>query len=327
MDGVADLFSRHSQRLALVASIALVALMGLLIANTAIFYIEDTRSTAVSAPREPAAGVPRAPAVRSSFDIAALSLFGKVQQAAPTETVVDAPETKLNLELQGVFIADNADASTAIVAEGAKDGKLYEVGKSLPGNAVLKGVFHDHILLQRGARVEKLKFSDAAFRTPTPASGAPTASAPRVPRVTPARDMRRNTPSNSAERLRSVNERREARRREMAAARAGSTSIRNYIDGQRERISTDPTTLLTELGVSAVSGGATQGYRVGANVSHPALRNTGLRQDDVILSVNGTPVGDVTRDSAIIEQVLAVKKARVQIQRGKSKFFITVPVP
>ena len=327
MDGVADLLLRHSQRLALVASIALVALMGLLIANTAIFFIEDTRSAAVSAPRDGSTSVTRPAAVRPTFDIAALKLFGEAQQAAPTETVVDAPDTKLNLELQGVFIADDANASTAIVAEGAKDGKLYEVGKKLPGNAVLEGVFNDHILLRRGARIEKLKFSDAAFRSPTPVSASST-SGPRAPRSATSPGLANShADRRPAERLKDVKERMEARRKELAAARAGTPSIRRYLDERKSRISDDPNALLNELGVSAVSEGSTQGYRVGANVSHPALRNTGLRQDDVILSVNGTPVGDVSRDSAIVEQVLAAKKARVQIQRGKSKFFITVPVP
>lgn len=321
MDGVADLFLRHSQRLALAASIALVALMGLLIANTAIFFVEDTRSAAVSAPRA-APGTSPSGASTPVVDIAGMNLFGKVQVAAP-QKVVDAPETKLNLELQGVFIADDASASTAIVAEGAKDGKLYDVGKTLPGNAVLEGVFHDHILLRRGARIEKLKFSDADFRTATPVAR----SAPRTGNVPRARATPGMAGSGNADQRRSIEDRLDARRRELAASRTGNASLRSYIDTQKERISTDAEGMLGELGVTPVAEGSTRGYRVGSDISHPALRNTGLRQGDIVLSVNGTPVGNINEDSAIVEQVLSARKARVQIQRGKSKFFITVPIP
>ena len=318
MDGVADLFSRHSQRLALVVAIALVALMGLLIANTTTFLIEDSRSAAVSAPRSG----PDATLARSAptIDIGAMSLFGQIE-AGPVKTLVDAPETKLNLELQGVFIANDAAASTAIVAEGAKDGKLYDIGKSLPGNAVLEGVFHDHILLRRGARIEKLKFSDAAFRTATSASATRAGNVPRA-RTSPGMEG----VDDSTGQRRSIDDRLDTRRRGLARSRSGRPSLRNVIDEQRQRIRSDPKGMLGELGVTPVGEGSAQGYRVGSEITHPALRNTGLRRGDIVLSVNGTPIGNINQDSAIVDQVLVSRKARVQIQRGKSKFFITVPV-
>ena len=45
-----------------------------------------------------------------------LNLFGEVTRAA-SPSLQEAPETRLNLELQGVFISEDPTASSAIIAE------------------------------------------------------------------------------------------------------------------------------------------------------------------------------------------------------------------
>ncbi|MFT5920342.1 MAG: general secretion pathway protein C, partial [Granulosicoccus sp.] len=52
----------------------------------------------------------------------------------------------------------------------------------------------------------------------------------------------------------------------------------------------------------------------------------GLKQGDVILRVNGKPVGNVANDKALISQVVASERARVEVQRGTRKFVVTVPI-
>ena len=47
----------------------------------------------------------------------------------------------------------------------------------------------------------------------------------------------------------------------------------------------------------------------------------------MILSVNGTPVGDVRSDSALIDQAMEQRRVRVEIQRDDRRFFLTVPIP
>ena len=131
---------------------------------------------------------------------------------------------------------------------------------------------------------------------------------------------------DSTDQRRSIENRLDMRRRGLARSRSGRPSLRNVIDEQKQRISSDPKGMLGELGVTPVDEGTAQGYRVGSEITHPALRNTGLRRGDIVLSVNGTPVGNINQDSDIVDQVLVSRKARIQIQRGKSKFFITVPV-
>ena len=64
--------------------------------------------------------------------------------------MVAAPETRLNLELQGVFTNNNPDLSSAIIAERGKNGELFAIGDRVPGNALLHAVEQDHVLIKRG---------------------------------------------------------------------------------------------------------------------------------------------------------------------------------
>ncbi|MDZ7669180.1 MAG: PDZ domain-containing protein [Gammaproteobacteria bacterium] len=80
---------------------------------------------------------------------------------------------------------------------------------------------------------------------------------------------------------------------------------------------------MEELGVSAVSEGAAEGYRIGDLAQSPYLSQTGLQPGDVILSVNGRPVGDLDQDRLELANVLAEGSARLEVQRGTRRFFVT----
>ena len=49
----------------------------------------------------------------------------------------------------------------------------------------------------------------------------------------------------------------------------------------------------------------------------------GLQSGDVILSVNGRPVGDIQQDQLEIANIMAQGSARIEVQRGSRRFFIT----
>ena len=81
--------------------------------------------------------------------IARWSLFGKEGQKAVAKQVVkedvNAPKTRLNLELQGVFVAPVEENSTAMIAESRRDSKLYHIGDKVPGNVSLAAVHPDRV--------------------------------------------------------------------------------------------------------------------------------------------------------------------------------------
>lgn len=326
MDAVADIFATHARKLATAASIALVILMTLSIANAVLFFVENLSDAAIAP--EPVR-VSSRPAARPTIDIAGLDLFGTVESVAVEQEVVDAPETKLNLELQGVFTADDPEQSTAIVAERNKTGELFRIGDRLPGNAILDAVFNDHILIKRGSRVEKLMFADASLRqqfTAGSQQSAPSGNR-RVTAVPPASGAGDSRLENIRERI--AERRREAAERFEASGGqgAGQVSAGERMRQYRERARNNPQAVLSELGVSAVSSGESKGYRIDGSVPGAALQQTGLRQGDVILSVNGRPVGNVTSDQALIDQAMSAGRVRVEVQRGERRFFLTVPVP
>ena len=92
-------------------------------------------------------------------------LFGEYQAVATpqNDAPTDAPETRLRLELLGVFQSPIPELSTAIIAEKGKEGELYHVGDSIPGNASLEEVYADRVILRRAGRLEALRWSEAAL--------------------------------------------------------------------------------------------------------------------------------------------------------------------
>ena len=267
-------------------------------------YTQDTPGTA-SAPRKV-----------KSVDLASLKLFGQVR-ATQAPAVVDAPETKLNLELQGVFLAEDEKSSTAIVAEKNKTGELFHIGDKLPGNAILSEIFQNHILLRRGTRVEKLMF---------PASNLKASIFRPSNSTTPAR---LNT---SSRKLQQVRERIAQRKQNLSEGPqvqpiAPGSSLRKYISTNAEKIRQNPEALLAELGISPIASGEARGYKVGGSIPQSTLMQAGLQPGDIILSVNGKPVGNAMNDSALVQQAMASKRVRVEVQRDTRRFFLTVPIP
>jgi len=287
--------------------------IGLSLANGILFALEhwdDKAPVSIVAPAGNAVESPRKPA----SSIAKLNLFGDVQQSNVV-VAAEAPETRLNLELQGVFIATVTADSTAIVAERGKDGELFSIGDRLPGNAVLEAVLNDHILLKRGGQIEKLMFSDSNIRQQFSANET----------ASPEPTVEFNNP---ASRLSQIRQRIADRQRtpRTAVAQPGA-NLKNFVNEYRDRLESDPAGLLSELGVSAVSEGEASGYRISDELPSQKMLQAGLQEGDMILSVNGTPVGDVRSDSALIDQAMEQRRVRVEIQRDDRRFFLTVPIP
>ncbi len=308
LNDILQLFNSHSRKFAMGISVLLIVLMSLSVANTVLFVMETTNPPGAT----PIRAVNSLVAVVPTYKVSNLELFGKTEEAGTVPEAIDAPETKLNLELQGVFIAEDAKYSTAIVAEKNKSGELVQIGDRLPGNATLAAVFMDHVLIRRGSRMEKLMFSDSPFRVTT--------------KVKNNRSQRASSGLSSSKRSDLESIRQRIRNRAETPVTRKDPSFRSSLLRYQERLQANPISTLNEVGITPVSSGESKGYRVGDN-AQAIIKQAGLQAGDVILSVNGRPVGVAANDSALMQQVMASSRVRVEVQRGTRRFFLTVPVP
>jgi general secretion pathway protein C len=287
LDNVLQLLNDHSRKVATATSILLIVLMSLTVANTALFFMETMNSPGILPDSTP---TNTRVITQPTFKVSNLELFGRLEEVNIVPQAIDAPETKLNLELQGIFISGDAKFSTAIVAEKNKTGELFAIGDKLPGNATLAAVLEDHVLIRRGTRMEKLLFSDSKFQF---VSDGPA----------------ENTSSPSGGGISNNN-----------------STNNNTLAQYQEKLHNDLHGTLSQAGITPVSIGESNGYKVGADVQ-ATVRQAGLQPGDMILSINGNPVGVASNDSALMAQVMASSRVRVEVQRGTRRFFLTVPVP
>lgn len=274
-------------------------------------------------------------------EIAAAELFGRPTAGGPAaEQAVDAPETRLQLELHGVFLAEENAASSAIVAERNRDGKLYVVGDRMPGSAELVSVLDDRIVLRRAGALETLRFpKEGAGRGFSVVStggrsageadvlGADDGEFSALPDGRSLADLAGDEAGTFE-----GTDGGGAFGAEEAGAAAGNRSgggrggIGQALDTLQRQLEEDPAGTLANYGVEPVEAGGGSGYRIGSNVPAAALARVGLKEGDVVLSVNGRPVGDIQQDRAQLQEIADQGSARLEIQRGDRRFFVTTRI-
>ncbi|MBK1691685.1 type II secretion system protein GspC, partial [Ectothiorhodospira mobilis] len=90
--------------------------------------------------------------------VAGLHLFGRAPREGAARAVpVEAPETRLRLELKGVVALQTPDGGAALIAGEGEDERHYRVGDDLPGGATLEQILPDRVILSRDGRFEMLR--------------------------------------------------------------------------------------------------------------------------------------------------------------------------
>ena len=295
-------------RLALPARWLLVAGIAYTLATTVLYFLSPpvTDPTSGQPTRSPAATRP-APDLNA---IVASNLFGTAGETAAQQPAEEpAVVTRLPLELLGAIVADDPDSSVAIISQRGRQGERYRIGEEVPGNATLVEVHRDHVVLRRAGTRETLHFPEPgeslAARTvfePADAGMDDTFADMEMMQQYEAQ----NPDTGSADQM-----------------DVEDPTIQDLVDEYRSELEENPESALDELGVSPVSEGAAEGYRIGDLAHSPYLSQTGLQPGDVILSVNGRPVGDLSQDRLELGNVLAQGSARLEVQRGNRRFFVT----
>jgi general secretion pathway protein C len=112
-------------------------------------------------------------------DTGRLAGFSIFRAVAAKETgsanTANAPDTSLQLRLDGVFASSDRQRSGAIISEQNQGvGKLYVPGQSVPGGATLETVFPDRVVLSLNGSTEVLRFikTNLLGGDPPPAAAA-----------------------------------------------------------------------------------------------------------------------------------------------------------
>ncbi len=286
--------------------------MAYTLASTLMFVAAPPETAALQTPLPEARA---ANATRSDADIANIldaNLFGVARpnaagQATASENLV---ETRLPLVLHGVFVAENPAESTAILARKGSPEVLYHIGDRVPGNATLVAVHLDHVLLERGRSRERLAFPETGAQLAKPSTAQQNLASPEATRG-------EGTPNSLAPHRGRLPRPRSIRPK---VANPAPAQVAQHYQAQ---LRNEPVKTLDELGLSPLPGDEPAGYRLDRLARSPYLRQTGLQPGDVILSINGQPVGDVERDRLEIDNVFAQGAARLEVRRGQRHFFIT----
>lgn len=282
--------TRVTKSAPLLVSLGLIALIAWVVADLVWQFTVPRESTTAGAQQV------KQPSVGSGIPETAKTLFGTWDERAMDAGEViarDTVETKLPLTLVGVFVSDVPSASAAIISSGRGEGEYYSVGDRVPGNAVLDSVDGSGVILRRGARLERLSFADS--------SGGSGIVVPSIQATS------HNLDSSLVQ---------------APGGEADVPSLGQKIEEYRTLADENPRQALSALGLQQVSGEEAKGYRVGDLPDNQWVRQTGLQDGDVLLSVNGRRIGDPDLDRLEIDNFFAEGQVRLEIQRGERRFFV-----
>tara|TARA_B100000900_G_scaffold264384_1_gene225542 strand:+ start:1595 stop:2491 length:897 start_codon:yes stop_codon:yes gene_type:complete len=231
--------------------------------------------------------------------LANLHLFGRPTRegGAVPRSVANAQATRLPLELKAVFAASENAFSAAIIGQRGQRARLYTVGESVPGNAVLAEVYPQQVLLRRAGQLESLAFPESTYK----ASSKSATQVAENPAVT-APNNSPNLPSRASVKSR----------------------VAESADTLTQQIAADPQAAIGELGLTADSSG---GYKVGDVANSPYFQSSGLKRGDIIFSINGSPMSNVKNDKVLLAEIMSSGRARLEVMRNNQRFVITASIP
>lgn len=219
---------------------------------------------------------------------AARGLFGTPQgggESASQTAVPEGPvrETRLNLTLKGVLGGGGEQGRWAIIAASGGEEKAYGVGDRVPGNATIVRIEARRVLLRRNGVTEALKMPEAeaitAFEGGGSTAGAGTAG--------------------GGDGIRKVEEHHRVTSRE-------------YVNRQLQDL---PNLLRQAKAVPHKVDGEHRGFKIVNIQPGSVYEELGLREGDVIQSVNGRDIRSPDQAMEAYKELRSNSSFRVQVQR------------
>jgi type II secretion system protein C len=105
-------------------------------------------------------------------------LFGKPAAAVSRAQVTEAPKTRLNYKLRGIYYSTVGRLASAIVEIKANHSQYYRLDDELAENITVAAIERDHILINRYGKIERLNLEKPIIsRTGQPANNRNTNTA------------------------------------------------------------------------------------------------------------------------------------------------------
>lgn len=210
--------------------------------------------------------------------IAQYHLFGEAERTENKPEAMEAPETRLNLKLLGLFATDD-ERGFAIIQSGGRTEEVYTVGDPISGGATLKQVLNDRVILERDGQLEALKLP--AERPPLvdfgpgdDVGGRPLASTP------------------------------------------DESSAQSLVEF-REQAIRDPSRIGEILDIEPVEeGGQFQGFRLTPRVQDPLFEQVGLMPGDVVTEVNGVTLSSPQQGMLALRKLVNARELDIVVMRG-----------
>lgn len=233
--------------------------------------------------------IQRMPPAPSIDSLLQRDLFGQTSGSRAASTRTPATPTRLPLTLKAVFVSTNATQSTAIISQRGNSGKIYSVGDVLPGSATLAEIEATRVILMRSGAREELTFK-SDFKAKEAIQAVTVAQPPAA----------QNRPAGP-----------------------GSTNS-SALQQLNAELAQNPDATLQKMGISRRSEG---GYRIGNTTNQPFLAQSGLQPGDVVLSVNGRPLGDINVDRMALTNLADAGSVSVELLRNGQTLTITTRIP
>ncbi|NTV12444.1 MAG: PDZ domain-containing protein [Desulfobulbaceae bacterium] len=217
-----------------------------------------------------------------------IALFGLATGNQPlpgSPSSATPPPSTLGLVLKGIVAVRPMRRALAVIAEraGATE-QLYGQGEELPGNAVIREIHPDKVIISRGGVLETLLLDGLKNQATN------MKAAPAISRATSA--------GNNVK------------------PRGDGTNWQITQDYWQEKLADIPG-LAREVGVEVYKENDQQkGFRLVAVQNGKLLTELGLQTGDVLLSVNGRAMNSVQEGLAAYQQVKSGGQVTIEINRG-----------
>lgn len=183
------LLSRLPQLLALLLAILMLASL----AWQGWQFFQSEQSSEVTATARGATQSAETSTNQAPIDLPGIDLFGKPGAQATTElqSTENLPETNLRLYLRGVLAGDDETEASALIEGSDSKTEAYLIGDELPGNATLRSVYTNRVIIERSGKLENLYFPETSdssgidLEDTTPVASNQESAAATAPRATP----------------------------------------------------------------------------------------------------------------------------------------------